>query len=150
LHASKQRKTAIVQSSGPVVLSGAPAVSPRLDTAWYLVHPGSAPMTLFNPDSHAAAVNVRYVGAKTVTGQQLRLGARRTYPVSTHGARAVVITSSRPVSIGHVAADAVTSGGLSPATSSTVTTAGPARSVTLFNPDAQRAHVSYTLVGRTT
>lgn len=95
-----------VQSDNPIVLQGingqAVQAVPQAQTTWYLLHPASGSVSLFNPDSAASAqVDVRYVGSPNFTLAQLTLGARQSASVSPHGAAAVIVSASRPVAAGY-------------------------------------------------
>jgi len=126
---------AVIRSSEPVVVRGA---VPHLSASWYQLQPGHGGLSLFNPSPHSASVNVRFVGAPTVVGQQLRLRPGRVFRLEPHGARAVVIQSGVPLAASPAVAAA--------RTETSVAADGPINAVTLFNPSDQPAHVNYSVV----
>lgn len=123
---------AVVRSSQPIAVQGA---VPQVRVSWYGIHPGRTAMSLFNPGHRTAAVDVRFVGAPTVTGQQLRLRPGRSFRVNPHGASAIVVQSAVPLAASPAVPGA--------ATDASVAAAGSVTGVTLFNPSTEPAHVSY-------
>jgi hypothetical protein len=120
-------------------------------TAWYALHPHSPQLSIFNPATGDAHVDVRFIGSSTVKGEQLRLAAHQSYRLSTHSATAVVMSASDGVAVGYVGAPRVaTPLAPQPSTQAAVTAAGRLTRVTLFNPSAQPAHVTVSMVNHTT
>lgn len=146
LPARRGTPTALVRAASAILVAGSAPLISRTDATWYLVHPDAPTVAVFNPANHAVQVDVRYVGAQTVTGQQLRLGAHHTYAVATHAAKAMVLTSGRAVAVQRLTAQGLAPAEPIPSVTSAVAAAGPATRVRIFNPSTQPAHISYTLV----
>ena len=144
------RESAVLQATAPVAAtgSGSEPVS-RLLSNWYVVATRLSHVVLFNPDSTAARADVRFIGSKTVTGQQVRIAAGRSFSLPTHGARAVVVTATRPVAL-DTRGDGPRLPQLmyQPSTSAALTSAGQSTRITVFNPSDRPAHLAYTLVSR--
>lgn len=146
--ATRGHLAAAIRSSQPIVV-GAPApFTSHASPSWYAVHPTGGKLRLYNPGPASTPVDIRFVGARAVTGQQLELGSHQSYALSTHGAKAMVISASRPIasaSAGQAGFPVEASAALQ---SASLAAAGPATKVSLFNPTSQPAHISYTLVSR--
>jgi hypothetical protein len=141
-----QKISVVFKSAAPVVMSG-PGVTAGLNPSWYAVQPPAKHVALFNPQKSATNVDVRFVGSDTVTGQQLHLSAHRAYSLSTHNARAVVISADRSIAAGYRTTSPAPISS-NPGTDSVIASAGPQTRVALFNPSTNPAHVAYTLLER--
>jgi hypothetical protein len=143
-----------IQVAGKIVVSGISgpltnAVAQPRDT-WYTVAPRASGLVAFNPDATTVAqVDVRYVGSKTVRSEQLKLGGHRSYTFSTHRARTVVVYASHAITVGYanpaVARSPMAS---APATRAALTVGGATTQVSVYNPGAQPAHITVSVVGR--
>lgn len=140
-----------LHATGPVLVSGpasAPVpAAPAARTAWYLVRPRSPHLTVFNPAAVGSQVELRFIGASTVRSEQLRLAPHRSFVAGTHGARAVVLTATGPVAVddpGDSTASSPVPG--QAATQLGVALAGATTRINLFNPSAQAAHISLSVI----
>jgi hypothetical protein len=140
--------SAVVRSTQPVVVAATPAFTTHPTSSWYVVRPAAGLLHLYNPAPTQTPVDVRFVGGGALTGQQLRLAGRHSYGLSTHGAKAVVIDSPSPIVVASPPQAGLPAALQSASEAATVTDAGPATRVALFNPTAKPAHISYTLVSR--
>ncbi len=145
----KMPHTVTFRATSPVVVTGTGATAMSTPEAtWYAVRPGASHVIVFNPGwKRPARLNVRFAGSPTILGQQIRLAGRHTIQFSAHGARAVVVTASRPVAAGTV-------GSANPAplasqaqTSSALPSAGQMTSFIAYNPQTKPARVTFSEVG---
>jgi hypothetical protein len=137
----------VFRAPSPVVITGSGAAA-GLNPSWYAVQPPASHVALFNPQKSPADVDVRFVGSDAVTGQQLHLSPHRTYSLSTHDARALVISADRSIAAGYRTAAGTTQIASQPGTDSVLASAGPQTHVALFNPSTAPAHVAYTVLAR--
>lgn len=142
----------MIQANRPVVVGANGAeTQPALD--WYAIHPRPSGIELYNPDPHkAASVDMRYIGANAVTGEQVEIPPHGSVASPSYGAHAIVATASQPVVASYLGAAAPAYGVPStPATQSSLALAGSSTGVALFNPaGSTTAHVTLTFVNGTT
>jgi len=144
---ARMRLALTVQATGPIVVSGSGAVTDVADT-WYAVRPGTSQLSVFNPDLNTATrVDLSFIGSGTVKGLQLQLAPHGSFVFPAHRAQAVVLTSTHPVAVSY---RGTVGGGAPPVsqpdTESAVVVAGNTTHVALFNPSAQPAHATLSLV----
>jgi hypothetical protein len=139
--------SAVFKAPVPIAVTGSGATA-GLNPSWYAVQPPSSHVALFNPQNAATDVDVRFVGSDTVTGQQLHLQPHRAFSLSTHAARALVISADRSIAAGYRTATGTAQIPAQPNTDSVIASAGTQTRVALFNPSANPAHVAYTLLAR--
>jgi hypothetical protein len=137
----------LFKASAPVVISGSGA-TPGLNPSWYAVRPPAKRVALYNPQKAATDVDVHFVGSDTVTGQQLHLLPHRAYSLNTHSASALVISANRSIAAGYRSPTTGAAIASQPDTDAVIASAGPQTRVALFNPSAQPAHVTYTVMSR--
>jgi hypothetical protein len=143
---AKGLRSYVVTASQPILLSGSAAV-PQPQPSWYAIHPTASHLSLFNPNDQTSLVDLHFLGAPTVTGQQLKLGPRHSFIVRTHGAHAVVVSSTRALAVAPGRAQPDGPSLVSQATTSAaLATGGPVTHVALLNPQNEPAHVSYALI----
>ncbi|HLJ69579.1 MAG TPA: hypothetical protein VKX16_19660 [Chloroflexota bacterium] len=144
-----RRSAVTVTATAPVAVWAQPAVSavPAPSTSWFAVRPAESDLTLFNPGTAPAAVDVHYIGAPAVSGEQLRLPAHHSYLLPTEAAQAVSIVSSQPLTAA-TAGTPSASAGLSSQTTIDVSLAlaGESTGVAVYNPADRPAHVSVSIV----
>jgi hypothetical protein len=91
-------------------------------------------------------VDIHFVGSRVVRSLQIQLAPHHAYSVSTHGARAVVVSASSPVTVGYEG-----TGRLAPPLSAAPSTAiafaagGVLHRVAVLNPSQQAAHITLSL-----
>lgn len=126
-----------LHGSAPVLASAADGGAlPAAQSSWYLIGQ-KHPSFLFNPLSRSTSVNVRFVGAPTLRGEELVLGPHRSFRLSGHGARAVTVAADAPVALGGRASSEAS-------TRTSVAVAGPATTIGVFNPSHDTAHLTLT------
>jgi O-glycosyl hydrolase len=143
-----------IQVAGKIMVSGISGpltnavAQPR--STWYTVAPQASGLVAFNPDASLPAhLDVRYVGSKTLKSQQLKLGGHRSYTLSTHHARTVVVFASHAITLGYAnPAVARSPIATTPATRAALAVGGATTQVFVYNPAAQLARVTISVVGR--
>jgi hypothetical protein len=145
------RVSLVVHAGGPIIpLAGTDRLVPSVQTTWYLLHPHGSHLVLFNPGTAPAQIDVHFAGSSNVQGEQLVLGAKRSFGLSTHAASAIVLTADQPVAVAPGTNTSVLSPGESGPTNQTaLALAGTATHVVIYNPSAQPAHVAVSILGGT-
>lgn len=141
--------TLVMHASDAILVTGPTASDPLVAsarTSWYAVRP-RARMLFFNPGDSAVHLDVRFAGAPTVKGEQLRLAPHHSYALSTHGAQGFVANATAPVAMSYLKAGDPTVNG-EPSTRLGFPVAGRKTRVALFNPNPTSgpAHVTLTVV----
>lgn len=144
------RQSVVLRAAAPVAITATHSepVS-RLLPTWYVMGTRLSHVALFNPDTARTEVDVRFIGSRTVTGQQVRVAAGRSFSLPTHGAGAVVVTATRPIAVASSGTgERLPQLTYQPSTSTALATAGRSTRISVLNPSDRPAHVSYTLVSQ--
>jgi hypothetical protein len=138
-----------VDGGAPVVISDADGPAPAVPEprgTWYAMHP-PATLTLFNPAAVPATVHASFLGSSAVKSVDLSLLPDHSFPLSSHGASAVALSSTVPIAAGYATADPATSQPTADAVTQTaMAAAGTTTHLDLYNPSAQQAHVALTIL----
>jgi Glycosyl hydrolase catalytic core len=139
----------MVDAGQPISLSGPRGAGvgvPEPQTVWYAIRPGDGKLVLFNPSATQAQVNVRFVGSPELTAEQLKLAPYGSFRVSTHNARAIVVSSATGIVAGAAPGSQTSTVGSDAVTATAIAAAGSTTGVNMFNPSQQAAHVTLSLM----
>jgi hypothetical protein len=140
-----------VQASAPVALSD-PASSTSTQISqpqptWYAVLPSNPRLAIFNPSSSVSSqVEIHFVGARVVRSLQLELPPHHSFGVPTHGARALLVSASNPVTAGYEGSKSLAPPlSATPSAETSFAAGGALKRVAVLNPSQQPAHLSLAL-----
>src|SRR5207302_1034918 len=128
-----------IKSTSPIVATPHVATRAALVTqpqgTWYAVHPQGGSLSLFNSNSHATKVDVRFIGSAPLKSEELLLSPQHSFVLPTSGSRAVVVSARDDITTGYVGATNASSGLSSFAsTHVAIASVGHSAQVSIFNP----------------